>query len=122
MDGIITNPRIFGPGMWIVFHYVAYSCIENPENKESFEQLIKLYQIGTPCDDCRRHFANYAKYHTYNKNNKYFINWKGKKIDVYTFKWSVDCHNMANQSNGSKVLSLLGAMKMYEIYLRKGKK
>lgn len=89
---IPADPKVIGPGIWIVIHQTAKRAIDEP-SKQSFVNLMKMLADQFPCDKCRRHINEYLQENPFepywNINNDI-----GDPIGL--FKWSWNFHNTVN--------------------------
>ncbi|KAJ1626607.1 ERV/ALR sulfhydryl oxidase domain-containing protein, partial [Pavlovales sp. CCMP2436] len=89
----------WGPRFWSVMHSVAFWYDDEPtpaKQKAAYDFYVSLTQL-LPCNGCREHYAQLLQ--TY-------------PVDVAVasrmalLQWTVDIHNLVNESIGKEVLSL----------------
>lgn len=104
-DNKISDPKVFGPGMWYSIHISAIQLSE-----DNFITYIKGIIPKIPCLKCREHAVEYLK-------NNPIEHFKGIKDNngefVGMFKWSWIFHNNVNQRLNYKVLDWDTAYNMY---------
>ena len=90
---LTSDPRIFGPEMWLTLHRIAANYPENPtyEAKSQLIAFINSLPYMVPCQHCGCHFLDFLE--AYNLNNVV----TSKKTIV---KFFVDAHNNVNKNNG----------------------
>lgn len=77
------EPRVSGPGIWWVFHKVAYH-----DNKLAYEELTDLLLTHHPCVICRKEFNELMF------NNDDLFDDRYKRMSI--FERSVFIHNIVN--------------------------
>jgi len=103
---LTSDPRIFGPEMWVTLHRIAANYPENPtyEAKSQLTSFINSLPYIIPCQHCGCHFLDFLEKNSLNNvvtNKKSLV------------KFFVDAHNNVNYNNGKKQWSLEDA-KIYE--------
>ena len=90
-----SDPRIFGPEMWITLHRIAANYLENPTNEEKKQAInfINSLPYMIPCQHCGRHFLAYLE------DNNVNVAVTSKESLVRFF---VNAHNNVNRHLGKK--------------------
>jgi len=89
-----SNPLVFGPGIWISIHIMAYNSITKNE-QEIFCKQVRNIVSSLTCHECRKHGSNYIL----NNSPENYIDDKNNKA---MFKWSCDFHNSVNKLTGKE--------------------
>lgn len=99
-----VDPKVFGPGTWIVTHVLAMTCDKSKDQKEKtfFKVYVERMIHALPCRTCRRHACAYLRINP-------LIDYNGN-----LFEWTVKFHNSVNQRLGKPVVSLHDAYSFYE--------
>ena len=85
---IIIDRKIFGPGMWISIHILAYDA-KTKDDQLSFCKIVRTLCSNLPCHNCRAHATEFID------NNPPEI-LTSDTDETAMFKWSCDLHNNAN--------------------------
>lgn len=105
----LSNPKIFGPGLWFAIHIQAVIATTRPL-KQMFIEFIKNVANNLKCDTCKKHFQNFIDTHP-------FANYEGmynsNSIDIGYFTWTWECHNAVNKFLGKYCPSLEEAYSYY---------
>ncbi len=107
-------PAVWGPFFWHTIHIVALGYSNNPSYaqkraaKEFYESLVHLI----PCPVCREHL-------TTNLQRLPLTPHLDRRDDL--FKWTVELHNMVNESLGKPRISELEALMFYRRIGARGK-
>ena len=93
MDNLVTtDPKVFGPGMWMTLHILAFN---SNTLRQSHNFLFTLRPIieKIPCKECRLHALSFINKTNYDK----YKNIKNKEgLYVGAFIYVCDMHNNAN--------------------------
>lgn len=107
-------PAVWGPFFWHTIHIAALAYPTNPSYaqkraaKEFYESLVHLL----PCPVCREHLSTHLQ--------KYPITpHLDRRTDL--FKWTVQLHNVVNDSLGKPRVSELEALTFYRRIGARGK-
>lgn len=106
---IITDPKIFGPGMWLTLHILGFNSNTEVLAK-SFLITLKNILLKLPCKKCREHSLSFIENTNYNIYSK-MTNTSGSYIGP--FKYVCDLHNNANNITNNPNISWL---KLYHEY------
>lgn len=95
-----------GPTIWAGLHLLCLSAPHelDSETHSQFVSYISSLKSLIPCKDCRTHFSQILL------SNPVPIS------DIFT--WSVNIHNIVNESLGKPILDCLKARKFWEKYSR----
>lgn len=106
----ITDPKVFGPGMWICIHTLALRAT-NDEKKKEYAVEVKAIIENIACDECHSHAVKYLKD---NPVEKYFkIRDSKLGAEIGCFKWSWVFHNAVNKRLGKAQIDFSTALMMY---------
>lgn len=99
------DPKIFGPGTWIVLHVLAIVCDESatPEDNKSYCQVAYRIIHALPCSKCRKHAVTYMDAHVIPKS----------KAEGSIFEWTVAFHNAVNKKLKKPLMALEDARAIY---------
>jgi hypothetical protein len=103
MNKNISNPLIFGPGVWFKIHLDALNLESKEEQLFFIKQLRKIVE-SLPCGDCRQHATKYVEQ---NPPEKYL----GLVDGLFIF--TVEFHNFVNKRLKKPILSLEEAKNLY---------
>jgi len=102
---IISDPKVFGPGLWYSIHITALKTSE-----DFFLDWIVIIVSNIPCLKCKTHAQEYL-----NKNPpslyKNSYNESGELIGM--FEWSWLFHNSVNSRLNKNILDYPTAYRMY---------
>ena len=102
---------IWGKCTWVLIHSIAVNYPNNPSpiEKETTKKFYTLLGEVLPCLYCRQHYQNNIKILPINVESK-----------MQLLDWTINLHNMVNESLGKRVLSREEALKriisMYKKY------
>lgn len=107
---ITTDPKVFGPGMWMTLHILGYNSNDLSKAKQ-FSYTIKSIIEKLPCKKCRNHaiqFINKTKYSNY-------INQKNRQgLYIGPFIYICDMHNNANNLLNKPIISWRESYAIYD--------
>jgi hypothetical protein len=104
----ISNPKVFGPGIWYLQHVKARDAITD-EKKKQFIIDMKYICQNLPCNECRGHCETYMKSNPIEN----FLNIKENGIEIGMFKWVWAFHNAVNSRLKKPIIDWNTAKKMY---------
>jgi len=107
-DQKISNPKVFGPGIWYLQHVKARDATTD-EKKKQFIIDMKFVCQNLPCNECRGHCQTYMK----SNPPENFLNIKENGIDIGLFKWVWAFHNSVNSRLKKPIVDWNTAKKMY---------
>jgi hypothetical protein len=107
-DRKISDPKIFGPGMWYLYHVKARDANTEQKKKEFVKDMIYLSN-NLPCIECRNHCQQYIK----NNPIENYWNIKENSIDISMFKWLWTFHNAVNVRLKKPIIDWNTAKNMY---------
>jgi hypothetical protein len=104
--GNSTDPEIFGPPLWFVFHNAAntYPRRPTPYIREGMKQLLINLPLIVPCIKCKEHFHDFLQ--TTNLDEVV-----SSKENVFVF--FVKVHNYVNRRYGKREMSVPEAKELY---------
>jgi hypothetical protein len=105
----LANPKVFGPGAWLVIHTLAYEA-KTRDKKVSFERDMKTICDGLMCNTCSHHCN---KYQEQNPIRDYWNIKDQNGEDIGMFKWSWAFHNAVNVRLGKPVMDFKTAYQLY---------
>jgi hypothetical protein len=81
----IRNPKIWGPPLWDILHYITFRY--DPKDAKKVERLF-MYHLPNlmPCIHCRNHYKEYVRRNPIKLRNREELS-----------KWLVRIHNLTNQ-------------------------
>jgi hypothetical protein len=87
----ITNPAVFGPGIWYNIHIHARDATSE-DKKKKFKDFIENTISNLPCSTCQEHAT------TYYKSNPLSHFWTVKENgnEIGLLKWTWNFHNTVN--------------------------
>jgi hypothetical protein len=90
---------IWGKYIWQTMHYIALGYPDNPTNdkKEKYKQFYTLFKDVLPCSICTKHYEQILINYPLTDD---IMNNKDKLI-----KWTIDIHNIVNESLHKKNIS-----------------
>lgn len=100
------DPKISGPGAWMVTHVLAMITDQSGHKKDYTRFSLFVYRMihAFPCRVCRRHAVRYLDNHPT----------PASRAEGSAFEWSFTFHNTVNKRLGKKVLTLQEATPLYE--------
>lgn len=105
MNGSVTDPKVFGPGMWYTIHVSSMQMGE-----DCYIKYIKSLIPKIPCKKCRDHAMEYIQGNPIDN----FTNIKDKDGELIgMFKWSWIFHNTVNQKLGKSIIDFNTAYNFY---------
>lgn len=87
----ISLPDIFGPGSWLIIHFLALIC-KTFYMKECFKVVVMIYIVNLTCSVCREHAREFIE-----KNPI------SEATDLVA--WTIKFHNHANVKTGKKEIT-----------------
>jgi hypothetical protein len=88
-----VNPKVFGPPMWKVLYYIAFSYPDNPsyDIRKKFCDFYSSIKYILPCEKCRVHYMQHFKKNPVDKHldNKESL-----------LRWLVSLNSAVNKSLG----------------------
>lgn len=105
---LITDPRIFGPGLWYGIHITAWYA-KTEEEKRAFVKYMEHIRDTIQCLSCRDHCASYMEQ---NPISDYW-NQRYNDVDVGMFKWTFNFHNAVNQRLNKPIMDWSTAYNLY---------
>jgi len=102
-DDRLSDPKVFGPGMWSSIHIYAAEAT-TPERKNCFIDFITVLFSNLKCLNCRQHATAYLERHP-----------PRDVIDEPDglFRWTWMMHNVVNRRLGKPELSFEEASKLF---------
>lgn len=95
-NDIPSDPHVFGPGMWISYHILAYNSKTYDEHV-IYCKTARYLSSGIPCHTCREHAKEFIKL---NPPEKSIVDNDPKCM----FRWSCSLHNNANMLTGKSIV------------------
>ena len=89
------DTAIYGPGVWLCLHLLAYRA-DDDKSKTDFIEFLNVIRQSYPCAKCRKHMNDYIQA---NPVHNHWMEDKG------FFKWSWLFHNAVNQRLGKPLVS-----------------
>ena len=90
------NPDVWGPGLWLFIHTIAFNYSDDPSQKEMDDIknfLIALEKV-IPCPGCKAEYSKYIQETPPTLENK-----------TDFVQWTIDLHNSVNERLGKKIRS-----------------
>lgn len=108
-DLISTDPSVWGPGMWLTLHILAFESTSLLRAKLFFPTLISIVS-KLPCKQCRTHALEFI-----NKNDyKPYLNMKtSNNKHVGPFRYICKLHNNTNILTGKDEIHWMDSYKEY---------
>ncbi len=106
---ITTDPKVFGPGMWMTFHIMSFNA-NTLTQSNNFLHLLKPIIEKLPCKECRIHALEFIRKTNYNKYKNMRNN---EGLYLGPFIYICDMHNNANKLLKKGVISW---EKVYSVY------
>jgi hypothetical protein len=103
MESNISDPKVFGPGMWFVIHTMALEANDH-DSKVAFVRMMMRLSNTLPCIECRKHFKDYIDK---NSMERYWDKQDG------LFLWTIIFHNSVNKRTGKPSIDVETAKVMY---------
>lgn len=90
------TPKYWGRQAWHFIHMVAISYPPEPTetDKQRYLTFLQVLEHILPCNICGEHFKENMEKHPPRLNSRKDF-----------FEWTVDMHNLVNESNGKSILS-----------------
>lgn len=106
INGVATDPKIFGPPLWFILHNSAVMYPELPTVfiQNSMIRLIESLHLLIPCKACKEHFCDFIRY----TNLK-----RVTSSRHYLFQFFVDVHNFVNKRHQKPEMDLETAKRIY---------
>ena len=101
----ITDPKIFGPGMWYSIHVSSLQLGEN-----NYITYVEALLNKLPCKKCRDHAMEYLRDNPI-ENFKSIKDKDGELIGM--FKWSWMFHNAVNKRLNKQIIDFNTAYNFY---------
>jgi len=97
----IRNPKIWGPPLWDILHYITFRY--DPKDSKKVERLF-MYHLPNlmPCIHCRNHYKEYVRRNPIKLRNREELS-----------KWLVRIHNLTNQQLKNPQFSYSRAVQRY---------
>lgn len=109
-NSIVTDPKVFGPGMWMTLHILGYNSNTLSQSKNFLYILTPIIK-KIPCKKCRIHallFINETDYGEYmNEKNR-------QGLYIGPFRYVFDMHNNANRLLGKSIMNWREAYSLYD--------
>jgi len=102
---IISDPKVWGPGVWMTLHIIGYTS-NNLYKAKNFISIITDIISNLPCDKCRKHALGFVREHDFTP----YMSMRGPN-NLFTgpFKYICDLHNYANKLTGNSTVSWVEA-------------
>lgn len=98
---IITNPKIWGPPLWEILHYMTFNYC--PAEADKVKRIFLLHLPALmPCKPCRYHYLNYINELTIRLETKESLS-----------RWLVRIHNMTNKQTCKPLMTYEDAKRKY---------
>ena len=102
MSLIVKNPKIWGPDLWHILHFLTF-VYNSKEDREIYRELfLRCVPIFIPCPPCRRHYLNRLIRIPINLNSRQNLS-----------RWLINLHNDVNKSLKKEYFSYEKALKIY---------
>ena len=105
---LITDPRIFGPGLWFSIHITAYHA-KKEEEKKAFVRFMENTRDSIQCLSCKEHCIEYMEQ---NPITDYW-NQTYQNEEIGMFKWTVNFHNAVNSRLNKPIIPWATAYNLY---------
>lgn len=105
-----ADPKVIGPGEWIVIHTLAFNA-KTPEEKKSFCRNFRLIINTFRCSNCRQHAIAYIESNPPEIHARIIVE-KGHE-DTTMFRYTWEFHNTVNKRLGKPKMSWEQAYKEY---------
>lgn len=104
------TPEVWGKHMWFSIHFIALAYPKNPtyEQRENYKQFYENLWKVLPCKKCSVHYKQHLKELPLDCGKDYLENNKT------LFAWTVNMHNIVNESLGKPQISLEEAEQLYK--------
>lgn len=109
----LTDPKIFGPGMWMTIHILAIHA-KRPQEMLRFIQVVEKLINNLQCKHCQTHALVYMHKHPM-VDYMHYTN--KKQIPIGMFVWSVEFHNTVNKFLDKPVMDWQVAYVLYSTEL-----
>jgi hypothetical protein len=106
------DPKIWGPGAWLMIHSVSFSYPDNPtdDDKKHYKQFYESIQYTLPCAGCRESYAKFIV-------TEPTILADALDNKTTLTKWLYDVHNRVNEKLGVDYgITYEDVVKKYESY------
>ena len=102
----MSGPDVWGPHGWKFIHYIMLAYPEKPTaiQKQHYLEFFTLLKYVIPCHVCAKHYEENLKNLPIND-----IVLSSRENMV---KWSIDIHNLVNESKNKPILDYEEAYKM----------
>lgn len=99
------DPTKWGPHLWFYLHTISLNYPENPNfhTKTNFLEFFNALKNTIPCEKCKNHYSSYLLTNPPRLNSR-------KELIM----WTIDLHNMVNQSLGKKIYTYEEALTLYK--------
>jgi hypothetical protein len=105
------TPEVWGKHLWFSIHFIAMAYPRNPsyEQRENYKQFYENLWKVIPCKKCSVHYKRHLKELPLEGGSTDFLE-NNKSL----FKWTVNIHNIVNESLGKPQMTLEEAENMYK--------
>ena len=88
MSKKVTSPKLWGPPLWDILHYITFRYC--PSESKKVERLF-LYDLPNlmPCRSCRNHYKRYCRDNPIKLASRESLS-----------RWLIKIHNLVNQQLG----------------------
>jgi len=99
----IRNPKIWGPPLWDILHYITFRY--DPKDAKKVERLF-MYHLPNlmPCIHCKNHYKDYVRRNPIKLRNMEELS-----------KWLVRIHNLTNQQLNKPQFAYSKAVQRYSV-------
>ena len=91
---MIKDPKIWGPQMWMVLHYLTF-VYEPSKDKQKYKRFFQHHVVNLiPCKPCRQNYCRHIKTFPIKLDSKESLS-----------RWLVKIHNLINKRLEKKTVS-----------------
>lgn len=101
------NLGIWGKHLWISIHFIALSYPHEPtkEDIQNYRDFFENLKTVIPCSKCRKKYTKHLQIRPLTKDVL--------SNQLSLFEWTVDIHNLTNESLGKETWSYDEALEYY---------